>query len=127
MNTRPSYAAILHRLALGETVDGAELLELPGADQVDANFPILGSIAGYRLDDLPELLLHVCRLAQPVDTHLALFGCNLVRLIQSGAPMPFTLPPDARAAAFELGAAADLAVGLGLSPKEPKPCQVAST
>ena len=111
VKTAPSFASVLHRLALGEAIEGSELLLLPGVADLETEYPILDSL-DYRADDLPELWLHTAVLAAPVSTASALFAHDIARIIMLGWPFPNYLPAIARSAAWQLGADADFALRL---------------
>lgn len=110
----PSFASVLHRLSLGDEVNGAELLELPGFVRVPTDMP-LHACLNYTLIDLPELVAFAGQLAEHEIPGVAAFAALIAGAIRHDEEQFGCLEPieeDFRFKLFELGAAADRCVSL---------------
>lgn len=112
--SRPSFAAVLHRLSLGDEVSGAELLALPGFSVVETDMPMHRCL-NYGLIDVPELVVLAGQLAEPEVPGVAAFAALIAGAIRHDEEQFGCLEdlgPDLRSKIWELGCAADRCVSL---------------
>ena len=121
MTTTPpaAYAAVIHKLSLGETVTGAEVLALDGFPQLTPIEPGDQFVIG----DLPELMSHIAVLAallEDEDGEAALaVSCDWNECLGSDAMYGKPLPPRVRAILWDLASRIDMAAGLARAESNP--------
>lgn len=111
-----SYAAVLHRLALGEEVPGAELLALPG---YVGDEDLVFAAVDYDISLVPGVLVRGATLAaasgllMPGDDPLLCVALINHELATKGWPPHKPLPPEVEAALTSIGLAADVTLKAG--------------
>ncbi|TWT75511.1 hypothetical protein Pla123a_30200 [Posidoniimonas polymericola] len=112
--TRPSYAAIFHRLASLELVDGAELLALPGVEP-DLLDPPIHPALSYCLEEAAPLIELAGRLADDEMPGMAeqarVIALDLQEHVEAHGYITSTLEA-ARSVIWQVGVNADLATQL---------------
>jgi hypothetical protein len=111
-----TWTTLMRRAVEGEHVTGAELLALRGYE----TRPLLVAVdESRRAADVCDLWYHAAKLAARVDDQFSedqwvAVASGLWSAIRASLQEGVQLPLAQRALAWELGSAADLAVGLGL-------------